>query len=283
MGKPTWTTSSFLLYTGGLTVLGGAIGALAYLSGHYGSGALTGWALLNLVVLYGLAQRFKRQGRWLTAGVFAFTSVIAWGIFVGLAWHWFGWLDSGGKFSDFSFARLSLEFLILLAAWNDRRHFEFPFISLITAVVGWFFVIDLASSGGNWTYVLTLLVGIVYLMAGVASDKPSAFWFHLVGGALVGATLLHWWHTTDTDWALISAAALIFVALGYATKRSSWAVFGTIGFFGATLHYLLGQGSNPGPFGIQVPSITGWSPPVAFACLGFWLVLLGLAARRRNA
>ncbi|HZC31016.1 MAG TPA: hypothetical protein VE261_05815 [Gaiellaceae bacterium] len=283
MGKPTWNTSSFLLYAGGLTVLGAAIGALGYLSGNYGSGALTGWALLVLVVLYLLAHRLKSQGRWIAAGVFAFTSVIAWGIFVGTAWHWFGWLDSPGKFNHFSFARLSLEFLILVSAWDDRKRFDFPFISLITTVVGWFFVIDLITAGGTWTVVVTLFVGLVYLLVGVAGDSPSAFWFHLVGGALIGASLLHWWHSTDTDWALISAAALIYVWIGYATKRSSWAVYGAFGFLGATLHYLLGQGSATGPFGISVPSISGWSPSVAFACLGFWLVLLGLRSRRHAA
>ncbi|HET8894526.1 MAG TPA: hypothetical protein VFM96_10575 [Gaiellaceae bacterium] len=283
MGKPTWTTSSFLLYAGGLTVLGAAIAALQYLSGNYGSGALTGWALLVLVVLYLLAHRFKRQGRWIVAGVFAFSSVIAWGIFVGTAWHWFGWLNSPGKFNHFSFARLSLEFLVLAAARDDRRRFDFPFITLISALVGWFFVIDLITAGGTWTWVVTLLIGIAYLFAGIASDSPRAFWLHLVGGGLIGASLVHWWHTTDTDWALISATALVYVGIAYATKRSSWAVFATLGFLGATIHYLFGQGSTTGPFGFSVPSISGWSPSVAFAGLGFWLVLLGLKGRQRSA
>jgi len=98
---------------------------------------------------------------------------------------------------------------------------------------------------------------------------------------LIGATLLHWWHTTDTDWALISAAALVYVAIAYTTKRSSWAVLGSVGFFGATLHYIFGQSSSsPIPY-VSTPSISGWSPAVAFACLGFWLVLLGLLSRRR--
>jgi hypothetical protein len=34
--KPTCTSASFLLYAGGLTVLGSAIGALSFLSGEYG-------------------------------------------------------------------------------------------------------------------------------------------------------------------------------------------------------------------------------------------------------
>ncbi len=281
--KPVWKTSSFLVYTGGLTVLAAAIAALSYLSGHYGSGALTGWALLVLVVLYGIADRLRARGRWVAAGIFAFASVIAWGAFVGIAWHWFGWLDSPGSFGSFSFARLSLELLVLAAAWDDRRRFGFPFITLITAVVGWYFVIDLVSSGGTWTKVVTLLVGFAYFFAGLGG-RPSAFWLHLVSGALVGGVLLDWWHATDTDWALISAVSLLYVALAYATKRSSWAVLGTVGFLGATVHFLVSTAGTTTIAGlpISLPSISGWSPSLAFACLGFWLVLLGVAGRSRR-
>jgi hypothetical protein len=278
--KPVWKTSSYLVYTGGLTVLLSAVAALSYLSGHYGSGALTGWALLILVVLSGIAHVLRRRGRWVAAGIFAFASVIAWGAFVAVAWHWFGWLDSPGRFSDFSFARLSLELLVLVVASYDRRVFAFPFIRLISAVVCWFFVIDLVSSGGAWTKVVTLLVGLAYLVAGVAGNSPSAFWLQLVSGLLIGGVLLDWWHSTDTDWALISAAALVYVLLAYATKRSSWAVLATIAFTGATMHYLFGAAVTSL---IATRSFAGWSPIVAFACLGFWFVLLGLLGRRRTA
>ena len=276
--KPVWKTSSYLVYAGGLTVLGAAIAALSYLSGHYGSGALTGWAALVLAVLYGIADRLRARGRWVAAGIFAFASVIAWGAFLAIAWHWFGWLDSPGSFSSFSFARLSLEFLVLAAAWEDRRRFGFPFITLISTVVGWFFVIDLVSSGGTWTKVVTLFVGLAYFFAGLGS-RPSAFWLHAVAGALIGGVLLDWWHATDTDWALISAVSLLYVLVAYATKRSSWAVYATVGFLGATIHYLFGVASRSL---LSPQTIAGWSPSLAFACLGFWLVLLGLLGRRRS-
>ena len=130
---------------------------------------------------------------------------------------------------------------------------------------------------------MTLFIGLAYLVGGSISGQPSAFWLHLVGGVLIGATLLHWWHSSDTDWALVSAASLVYVGIAYVTRRSSWAVLGTLGFFGATVHYLFSVRSTAtfGGVRVGVPSITGWSPSVAFACLGFWLVLLGLAARRR--
>ena len=45
--KPVWKTSSFLVYTGGLTVLVGGLAAVGYLSTHYsGGGARTAWAFL---------------------------------------------------------------------------------------------------------------------------------------------------------------------------------------------------------------------------------------------
>jgi hypothetical protein len=284
--KPVWKTSSFLAYTGGLTVLGAAVAALGYLSGQYGKGALTAWALLVLVVLWVIAEGLRLGGRWVAAGIFAFASVIAWGVFIGAAWSWFGWLNHwNSPFGGWSIAHLSLEFLILVAAVNDRWRWGFPLITLITAVVGWFFVTDFVSNGGGWTYVVTLIVGLAYFAAGGISSQPSAFWLHLVGGVLIGVTLLHWWHTSDFDWALISAASLLYVGISYVTKRSSWAVLATIGFFGATVHYVVGSptGIVSRVFSADTSGISPWAPALAFGLLGFWLVLLGLIGRRGTA
>jgi hypothetical protein len=304
--KPVWKTSSFLVYTGGLTVLGAAVAALSYLSVQNGKGALTAWALLLLLVLWLIAELLRRRDRWVAAGIFAFASVIAWGLFVGTAWSWFGWLDHWkSAFGGWSVAHLSLEFLVLVAAVHDRRRWDFPFITLITAVAAWFFVTDFVSNGGTWSYVVTLIVGLAYLLVGAVGDSPSAFWWQFVAGVLIGVPLLHWWHTTDLQWALVSAAALAYVVIAYATGRSSWAVFATIAFFGATNHYLrgsprglvggrLGFGggtecvttpSGPGPICTSVghTAVAPWAPALAFGLLGFWLVLLGLLGRRRRA
>ena len=70
--KPTWTSASFLLYVGGLTVLFSAIGALSFLSGEYGSGATVAWTRMPLFVLFAVAQAFKRRGEWIAAGLLAF-------------------------------------------------------------------------------------------------------------------------------------------------------------------------------------------------------------------
>jgi len=301
--KPIWTTSSFLVYTGGLTILGGALAGLAYFAAQSnGNGAMAAWALLFLVILYGIALALRVADRWLAAGIFAFVSVIAWAIFLVYLFLWFGWDSVTASLGDWSLPKMLLWLLILASASFDRIVFRFPFIRLISAVVFYLFLVDLLTSGhGNWFAFVTLFTGFLYLLVGTALGKPSAFWLHFVGGALIGYSLLFWFHTSDFDFAVISVASVLFVFVAYATKRSSWAFWGTIGFFAATIHYLIGsptelvQGifglsqqcisplppSSPGPgmctsFG---PQISPWAPALAFGLLGFWLILLGMLGK----
>ena len=300
--KPLWTSATFLVYTGGLTVLLGGLAALGYLSAQYGSGATAAWALLVLVILYAIAHGLRVRGRQIAAGIFAFASVLAWAAFLVFLFDWFGWHGVHGSFEHFSLSRLVLWLLILAAAFDDRRRFGFPFIRLISAVVGWLFVIDLITAGGSFTAVVTLLVGIAYLAWGATHPTPSSFWLHLVGGLLIGGSILYWAHTSDGDFALVSIVASVFVLIAYATKRSSWAVLGTIGFFAATTHYLVGSPTQlvEGAFGgsssgscvatlngttctSSASGISPWSPALAFGLLGFFLVALGLLGRRRMA
>jgi hypothetical protein len=303
--KPIWTTASFLVYLGGLTVLFGGIYALAYLFINFrGGGAQTAWALLILVILLFVAGALRVADRWLAAGIFAFVAVIAWGIFLATAWHWFGWLNNWhSPFAGWSPAHLLLEFLILVVALMLRRIWRFPFIGLISAVAAWFFVTDFISNGGWWTYVVTFFIGLIYLAAGTAIDKPSAFWLHFVGGLLIGVPLLHWFDKSNFDFAVILVVSVIYVLIAYGTRRSSWAVFASYGFFVATLHYV---GASPGsvaggPFGVggggectstpsgQICHSIGpsgpslWGLALGLGLLGFWLVFLGLLGRRRRA
>jgi hypothetical protein len=302
--KPVWKTSSFLVYTGGLTVLLGGLFALAYLYVEFtGGGARTAWALLIFVILSSFAGALQRVGTWVAAGIFAFVSVIAWGFFIGTAWDWFGWLNNwDSAFQGWSLAHLSLEFLILVAALSYRWRFRFPLIGLIAAVAGWFFVTDFISNGGTWTYIVSLFIGLAYLVAGTAIARPSSFWLHFVGGLLIGIPILNWFHTSDGDFAVVLIVAVVFVLIAYGTGRSSWAVFGTIGFFAATIHYIVGSPTDlfGGIFGVgggqecvgtgagEVCRSIGpsapapWAPALGFGLLGFWLVFLGLLSRRRR-
>ncbi len=221
------------------------------------------------------------------------------------AWHWFGWLQAGlaRPFQGWSLARLSLTFLILVASLVFRWIWRFPFIGLISAVLGWYFVTDFISNGGWWSYVVSLFIGLLYLAAGTVLDRPSAFWLHFVGGLLIGVPIYHWFNTSDFDFAIVLIVSVIFVLIAYATRRSSWAVFAAFGFFAATIHYAGGSPSvvAGGPFGLGggqqcVSSPTGdichsigpsspapWALALAFGLLGFWLVFLGLLGRRRRA
>ena len=172
-------------------------------------------------------------------------------------------------------------------AWFQNVTVVLKFLPLLfVGVVGWFFVTDFISGGGTWTYIVTLAIGLLYLLAGSVSSSPSAFWLHFVGGLLIGVPLLRWWHTTDFHWALISAVALVYVLIAYATRRSSWAVYATIGFFGATIHYLVGSPTSvfgAVASGTTPPHVSPWAPALAFGLLGFWFVLLGLAGSGRRA
>ena len=284
--KPIWTSSTFLVYVGGLTVLGSAIGALGYLSGQYpGNGQGTAWTLFILVILYAIATLLLVAGRPIAAGIFAFASVIAWAIFVAVLFTWFGWTDgSFGDFGHWSWSRLAFEILVLVVAVSDLRIFRFPFIALISTFVGWFFVVDLITSGGNFTLAVSLVVGLVYFLAGSVSGQPSAFWLHFIAGLLVGIPILIWCHTSTFDFAVIAFMALVYVGVAQATRRSSWAVWGTIGFFIVTVHFLVGSPTAivQGAISGQPPSITAWSFPLAFGLLGLWLVFLGLLGRGRR-
>jgi hypothetical protein len=285
--RPRWTSSSFLVYTGGLIVLASAVGSLAYLASEYGSGAYVAWALLVLAVLAAVAHGSRRRGRRITAGVFAFATVIAFGAFVGALWTWFGWLSGDeSAFGGFDLARLSLVLLTLIAAKAHLRRFRFPMIALLTTTLGWFFVTDFVSGGGSWSAVVTLLIGLFYLSIGSASDRPTAFWLHLVAGLLIGGSLLYWWHTEDWQWALIAVAALGYVRIATLVGRSSWAVLAALGLLAPATHYTLGWiGGGFSFFGDeQEPSVRVWVPLVVYAVTGFLLVALGLlAARRRGA
>jgi hypothetical protein len=302
--KPIWTSATFLVYAGGLTVLLGGLFALGYLAANYGSGAEAAWALLILVILYGIAHGLRVRERPVAAGIFAFASVIAWGAFVVFLFEWFGWNGVNASLSHWSWARTFALLLILAAAWDDRRRFNFPFIRVISAVLGFILVLDLLPAGGNKTAVWALLVGLAYLLGGWIQRTPSSFWLHLVGGVLIGGAILDWAHTSDGDFAVVSIVAFVYVLLAYATRRSSWAVLGTIGFYVATIHYLIGSPTAlaQGFFGLAEASsgsctatasgtvctsgpagISPWSPGLAFGLLGFFLVLLGLLGRRRTA
>src|SRR5690242_10114502 len=154
--KPTWTSSSFLLYAGMLTVLASAVGALEYLHGHYGQAAWVGWSALVLVVLGSVAASFRRNGRPVAAGLFAVAALGAWAVFAGAVERWWGWLPAGtsSPFAGFHAGLLLLELLIVAGALVELRGYRFPLLVLPACVAAWLFVADLVSNGGDWTAIV---------------------------------------------------------------------------------------------------------------------------------
>jgi hypothetical protein len=283
--KPTWTSSSFLLYAGGLTVFFSANGALGFLAGEYSKGALVAWTLLQLVVLFAVAQWFKRRGEWIAAGLFAVAAVGMWIAFSGTLLNWWGWLpdDQNDPFSGWHWGTWLLLLLVIVAAAAALRAFRFPLLVVYVLSATYFLVVDILSGGGSWSAVLTLLFGLVYLGAGLTVDggarRPYGFWLHLFAGLLIGGALLYWWHSSETDYALLATAGVVFVGIASRTGRSSWAVLGVGGFAAAATHWS-NEWANSG-FSIFAPT-RNWVPPLVFAVVGFFWVLLGLLVERRQ-
>jgi hypothetical protein len=288
--KPRWSSSSYLLYLGGLTVLIAAVYSLVYLSHSYGNAAYVGWAAFVLVVLKLIALSFRRSGRLIAAGLFGLATVIGYAAFLGALWSWFGWLPHSISFvGGFHFGLLVLELLTLLAALASLAYYRFPLISLVAALVGWYFVTDVLSSGGNWTAIVTLLVGLFYLAlaSGLdhSSQRPYGFWYHVTAGLLIGGSLIYFWHSGDTGWTLVFVVGLVYIAAARVTGRSSWAVLGSFAIFGAANHF--GEKwarATISLFGGSATAQRGWVPAVVLAAVGFLFVVLAswVGGRRRG-
>jgi hypothetical protein len=109
--------------------------------------------------------------------------------------------------------------------------------------------------------------------------RPYGFWLHLFSGLLIGGALLFWWHSSETDYALLATSGVVYVGIAARTGRSSWAVLGLAGFVAAAIHWA-GEWTDTG-FSIFAPN-RNWVPPLVFAVVGFFWVLLGLLVERRQ-
>jgi hypothetical protein len=288
---PRWGAWSYLLYAGGLTLLGAAAALLGWFSGHYGS---LKYAALSFVVFFGfafVARALRRdEAHPIAAGLFAFASVWLFAAFLGALYDWFGWVDFGGSaFSGFNVARLSLVLLTLIAAVVALRLFAFPLLMLAIVSLGWFFVTDLISGGGDWSAVVTFGVGLVFLLQARIVDSGQnrvyAMWLHVGAGATIGGSLLWFLHHGHFEWALIAVAALLYVRLAAAFERASWAVFGSIGLLASATHYASAfSHASVSPSGVSDGGSRGWVPSVVFGIAGALMMILGgLLARRRRA
>jgi hypothetical protein len=285
--KPTWSSWSLLVYTGGLTVLAAAIAALSYLAGNYGDFAYVGWSLLLLAVILAVAHRLRR-GHPVTAGVFAFVSVPLFVAFLLALWSWWGWSIHGGSpFSGFHVSRLAIVLLALLFAWKMVQRSRAPFGMVWVTALAWLFVTDFVSNGGNWSAWVSIVVGFVFLIAGMTYDsgerRAFGFWLHVAAGLAIGGGFLFFWHSGSWHWSFIALLAVVYIRFSVATRRSSWALLGVAGILAAATHFTLEWWQYRIPFfSASTDTTRGWVPPLVFGITGFVLVLLGFAVSRRE-
>jgi hypothetical protein len=284
---PRWASWTFLLYAGGLTILGAALAALSRLADEHGNAAFVGYGLLFFVAAAAVAVILRRDGGHpIAAGIAAVIAVALFASFVGALFTWAGWLDDSPAFHGFDLARLALTLLTLAAALVALSLFRFPLLVLVVVLTTWFFVTDLLSGGGNWSATVTFLVGIVFLAVAASLDTgsrhPYAFWLHVGAGLTIGGSLVYFLHDGDFEWALIAIGGLLYVALAANFARSSWAVLGAIGILLSAAHYATGDSAvSLVPFVGLDSGSNGLRGPIVFAVAGFVLMLLGgLLARR---
>jgi hypothetical protein len=287
---PRWSSWTFLVYAGGFVTLGSAGGWLTYLSVHHGDAAYAFWALVVYVVLEGTGYALFERGHTLAAGVFAFTGVVGFAAFLAALFKWFGWLSTQGSsstFAGFHAGRLAVELLTLGAAAASLRFFRHPLLMLPVVLLVWLFATDLLSGGGDWSAVVTLLVGLVFFAWALGADsgtrRPYGFWLHVAAGLTIGGSLLYFWHSGTFQWILIVLASILYVRVAGALGRSSWAVLGTIGLLFASVYFTLKWSSVTVPvFGPAGHASRGWVPPLVFMVTGIVLVLFGLLLGRRQ-
>jgi hypothetical protein len=284
--RAPWTSASFLVYTGALTVLASAVWLEGILSNRYSAAAFAGWAALAFAAALFVALAFRRAGRQLLAGLFAFVSVGLFAVFFGALEHWWGWLSDDSPLHGFHWGLLLLEIVTLVVALRALAVFHHPLLVLAAAGAGWYFVADLLSSGGNWSAWVSLLYGLVLLVAAGGANRVYAFWLHVVSGLTIGGALLFFWHESDWNFVLIGLAGLLYILFGSGRMRSSWTVLGAVGLLLTTVHFVDKWFGDVNPlnllFGLSEEPKHDWARPLSFVVLGFAYVLLGLLVARRE-
>jgi hypothetical protein len=297
-----WSSASFLVYLGGLTILFATVTLLTFQAETHGSAGTVLWAFLIFAAVYLAAFTAKARGNFVTAGLLAASTVVAFIVFLGSVLDWFGWLPDtdSGVFEGFRFWLLVLEVAAVIASAVALQIFKFPLLVLLLAGSIWFFVTDLFSGGGNWTAIVTIAVGLAFLIAGISVDdgpsRPYGFWLHVAAGLTIGGGLVWFFHDSTFDWIVIALVGFGYVAFGARLARSSWVVLGAWGIL-QTTGYFADKWSDIGgfffplfylfPFLISLGDETGdhahnWLGPLIFAFTGAVFIGLGILYARRS-
>jgi hypothetical protein len=293
--RPRWSSSSFLMYAGAFVILFAMVTLLGWLAGENGDGGFFGWSLLVFAVIAVVAVGFELSGERVAAGLFAFVSLIAFSVAAGAFEDLIGILDDTGQgpFDGFRIGLLLLALIIITAGFILLARFRFPLIVLVIAFVSWFFLVDLVSGGGTWSAIVSIFVGLVFMLIGAGADRAYGFWIHVVAGLAIGGAFLYLWNSANWEWILIGLIALVYFLLASGLDRSSYAVFGAIGLLLAWSHFVekWTDTSVEPPLGFDPtsPGITEtsgdasvWGAALLYAMYGLALVAIGLWIDRRR-
>jgi hypothetical protein len=237
-----WSSASFLVYLGGLTILAALLALLGVQSNEHGAGGFVFWALLIFVVLSASSWLARVSGHFVIAGLLALSVVASFVVFLGAVLDWFGWLANFSEpLQGFHVSFLFLELVFVVASAVALSIHRFPPLVFFVAAGSWFFVMDLLSGGGDWSAILSIAIGLVLFLVATAVDegpsKPFAFWLHVGAGAAIGGGLVWFFHDGDFDFIVLALIGLAYIALGDRLQRSSWVVLGAWGILQTAGHY----------------------------------------------
>jgi hypothetical protein len=284
--RPIWSSSSMLVYVGGLVALLATTALIAIAGEDGGRWAALGAAVVAAAVAFALAELLARADRAIAAGVAATLALLFAVGALGVV------LDLVGAFDltldDWQPASLVLEAGVVGGAFLAVRRYRAPLLVLPAAVAVWVAIADLGSlvSWGDAEELLSLGVGAVLAAAGVALDRAGrpayAFWLHTVGALAVGGAVVAL--AGDSGWPVVAAIALLFVAAAFALRRSSYAVLGAIGILvAATLFAVDPIGVVAGVLPFAPPSggdsLEGWQVALSYLVAGLLLAAIGVAGR----
>ena len=218
--RARWSSSSFLMYAGAFTVLFAMIALLEWLSEEHSDGGFFGWSLLVWAFVGVVAIGFELAGERVAAGLFAFVSLVAFSVAAGSFEDLIGILDDDneGLFDGFRIGILLLALIVITAGFILLARFRFPLLVLPVAALSWFFLVDLVSGGGTWSAIVSIFVGLVFMLVGAAADRAYGFWVHVVAGLAVGGAFLYLWNSATWEWILIGLIALVFFLLAGASR-----------------------------------------------------------------
>jgi hypothetical protein len=281
--KPRWSSSSALVYIGGLVVLFATASLLGVLGEDHGSAAVVGSSALATAVALALALALQRAERVVAAGVLATLAVVFFAVFVGAFEDLIGILDQDALGDDWEPGLLLVELLTIVAALAALNRFRAPLLVLPIALVFAFALIDV----GAEEY-LAIVSGLILVAVGHAVDRagraPYAMWLHLVGGASFGGGVLAL-VDGDVGWLFVGLLSIAYVVGAHVFARSSYAVLGAVGILATTTYFIEDGLSYVGffvPLEIGDPEggIDPWQIALYYIFAGLLLLALGLFGER---